>query len=471
LILNENKELLPAFDANDLMLVYLPSSRSKIHNTVKRSLLKNEVVCMFFKELGLTEADVYAEVKNSILPKYKDGFLPGFAEYSRDIQKIMEVYLNSSVNQKSELLSLLNETPYLLTNNGSFEKSSSVFLRNKLLIEYFGDSEKVLYVSEKIYKQLLKSSLEEKVIDDFLLSSGARQFPEFLAERGSVFIEGFENIISTPSLRKTKAFIKLLLYLPLDYIPMEVCDFLNKTKWISLGGENSNSPTETDIIKLARKFNLTEYEVVKLEGLLSFRSKNQPKISEKQKRILEFFEKNNLSIEEIESLENSDLIEFNGDIEVNDFRDETSTSEPIVYSAMNPLLLKGIQSLVVGGFVSGVSAYSNKIVADVLRNEFENEQNVSVSKNNQSVCDYIIKNETEIIRYVFTAEKASYGSVFEIENDKWLEIAALHELNAGDITYIYLCSRQKPIVLRIKNPFKLISENKLHKKSIKLLFS
>jgi hypothetical protein len=383
----------------------------------------------------------------------------------------MNGYLNSSVNQKNELLNLLTEIPFVLTNKNSFEKPSSVFLRNKVLVEYFGDSEKVFYVSEKIYKQLLKSSFEEKIIDELLINTGVRQFPEFSAKNGDIFIEGFENIISSPSVRKTKAFIKLLLDLAFDYIPAEVCDYLSNTKWISLGNENSFSPIETDISKLIKKFNLSEVEVAKLDGLLQFKSKNQPKISEKQKRILEFFEKNSLSIDEIESFENPDLKDFSDDIEIIDFKAEISDNEPKFRIGMNPFLLKGIESIFATGFVSGISASSKKMVADVLNKEFEGEQNIAVSKNNQSVCDYIIKKEPEIIRYVFIAEKASYGSSFEIENDKWQEIAALYELNAGDLTYIYLCSKQKPTVLRIKNPFKLISENKLHKKSIKLLFS
>ncbi|MDD3538923.1 MAG: hypothetical protein PHQ06_02020 [Atribacterota bacterium] len=66
----ENNEHIAPFDNNGKVQVYLPAETKSEYRTVKHTLTKNEESLEFLKELGLTKPDLFAEIKEFILPKY-----------------------------------------------------------------------------------------------------------------------------------------------------------------------------------------------------------------------------------------------------------------------------------------------------------------------------------------------------------------------------------------------------------------
>ncbi len=67
----ENNEHIAPFDNNGKVQVYLPAETKSEYRTVKHTLTKNEESLEFLKELGLTKPDLFAEIKEFILPKYQ----------------------------------------------------------------------------------------------------------------------------------------------------------------------------------------------------------------------------------------------------------------------------------------------------------------------------------------------------------------------------------------------------------------
>lgn len=472
IILTDDGELMSAFDENDIPIVYLPSGRARQHNTVNRSLVKNEKVLLFLRELGLNEPDLYAEVMNSVIPKYMTKPEIGFAEYSKDLLKVLFVYFNDSVNRKTEMISALMNAYFIYTSSGNYEKSQSVYSRNKNLIEYFDGQENILFVSERTYRFLLNNSFDPKSIDEFFTECRVKQFPEITVNQGEVNMEGFEFILKKPSLKKTKSIIKVLLSVPKEFFTAEVISFLEKTKWIFFKTDKIYAPVDIEITKLSTRTGIDESEKIKLKTILNFRVEKYGRLNEKQHKILALFDKLGISEEEI-------------DLYINSYSPGKTTPEIIDYSAPDIKcvdesdsikgfeFIGGLQKIIAAGFQSDISVVNKKLVRDVLYAEFENDHDVEILDDDipkGMSCDFLIRKNNEIIRLVYIAEKSGLGNSIEIENEKWTEIEKNAETGIASRTFIYALSSKTNKIVRFHNPSGLLSSKRLHKKSILLLF-
>ncbi|MBF0458081.1 MAG: hypothetical protein HQK99_09320 [Nitrospirae bacterium] len=167
----DNGEHIEPFDEERKAQVYLPSEKRSEFKTVKRKLIENENALKFLKELGLSEPDLLAEVKEFVLPKYYSGEFQINEIYYDDFEKLLTVYETISSNKKMEYVSQLKGTPFVSSINYAKQekicKPTDVYFNSEELEKYFADNDKIYFVSGALIDKL-----------------GSERVPSFLQELG-----------------------------------------------------------------------------------------------------------------------------------------------------------------------------------------------------------------------------------------------------------------------------------------------
>ena len=190
---------------------------------VKVELSDDEKARHFLKELGIRELDIVAEVREKILPKYRNNPNISIDENKRDLKKIEQAYETDSQKQQSQLRDALLKTPFIFAdrpNEGGtpYCKPDEVYFGSDELCMYFSGNNSFAYVSldhpqSALFKELgvkktVRVSRREKDSQDFVLIESSRGWHE----RGldgfdpNIEVDGLEFALSAPTLEKS-AFI------------------------------------------------------------------------------------------------------------------------------------------------------------------------------------------------------------------------------------------------------------------------
>jgi len=230
----ENNEHIAPFDEEGKCQVYLPVETKSKYRTVKRSLTDNEDSLKFLKELGLTEPDIFAEIKEIILPKYQSDNVNKDEGYFEDFEKLLTAYENIASNKKNEFIQQVSNTSFIdSVNNATAEHTllqpSKIYLRNPDLKEYFNGTTSVYFVSDELYKKF-----ENQRLIHFLRDIGVEDKPRRIETGASLSseekinlrgnndftrdiyqkdyeYEGLENCLKQISIEKSCLLWKLLL--------------------------------------------------------------------------------------------------------------------------------------------------------------------------------------------------------------------------------------------------------------------
>ncbi len=172
--LETNKHDAP-FDDKGKVQVYLPTETKSKYKTVKRILTENENSLKFFKALGLTEPDLFAEIKEFIVPKYQMDNPAKDEWYFEDFEKLLKAYETIPGNKKDEFKKELLKASFIdSVHNGTGEnylrKPSETYFNDKDLKEYFNGYHFVYFVSDELYEKFeeerLKSFLKDLGVED-----------------------------------------------------------------------------------------------------------------------------------------------------------------------------------------------------------------------------------------------------------------------------------------------------------------
>jgi len=115
--LEDNSHVIP-LKSDRTPNAYLPSSTTSNFPTIKRSIFEDETAAEFLNNLGILEPDAFAEIIESILPKYaEDGIKVGKEENIGDLRKIKklldEPFRGNLSNSLSKLRILSRKAPQL----------------------------------------------------------------------------------------------------------------------------------------------------------------------------------------------------------------------------------------------------------------------------------------------------------------------------------------------------------------------
>jgi len=183
------------FDSEGRVQVYLPTSTKSHFPTVKTCLVDDPNVRGFLESLGLTPPDLYAEIREFILPKYSSD-QPDVqdAEYFSDLQKIITALSSGKTSRQDQLISDLETTFFIKTVNTttgtiSYSTPQVAYRHRDYLKEYFIEYENAWLVSEDVYDHFGYEKFEA-----FLSRIGVPEIPRRKSIKSSLSWEDKYNL-------------------------------------------------------------------------------------------------------------------------------------------------------------------------------------------------------------------------------------------------------------------------------------
>jgi hypothetical protein len=151
------------YDRNATPNAYLLREGRSKFALVKRSLLADDAVYAFLKEIGLSEPDVVDDVLTHIIPLYVVGkfALDNEVRNRQNLKSIQEALLRTSYQKRHELISKLSKVPFIQASNikaseRAWKTPSEVYSRTKELLTWFEGNEQVWFITGSFPKTLLK---------------------------------------------------------------------------------------------------------------------------------------------------------------------------------------------------------------------------------------------------------------------------------------------------------------------------
>lgn len=331
--LKNNKHCSP-FDSDGNIQVYLPTKTKSSYKTIKTTIAKNEKALEFLKNLEICKLDIFAEIKEFILPKFRDEEIDvDDVDYFEDIAKILKaISQKRSIEKIDELIELLTDLPIidsinLITGENYLTKPSEVYLNTDKLKIYFDGFDNALFINTSLYKKFGKNEFEK-----FALKVGCHKIPRRLEIEGKPFtyeersqitsktgytyhnprsnkdftIEGIENFFQ--EVNKSKSIIlwgyllqslnEYLSYYKERFFHGEYCwspgsklhyhyyeakfkKLLISEKWLFDIDDNLVSPPEITLSDLADGYNLKNEDLELLEKELGFKLNEIKEFEEK----------------------------------------------------------------------------------------------------------------------------------------------------------------------------------------------
>lgn len=177
--LSDNTHIAPC-DGNNKIQVYLTSETKSKYKTVKEVLIQNEESLKFLTELGLTKPDIFAEIKEFVLPKYRKSEPDvSIDEYIEDFEKLLIAFQKEDSEKKKELITDFKNL-YIIysinsfTGENQFSKPDEVYLKSEDLVEYFKGYDCVFFVSDELHQGFTDN---KDVFIDLLLNTGCENKP------------------------------------------------------------------------------------------------------------------------------------------------------------------------------------------------------------------------------------------------------------------------------------------------------
>lgn len=165
--LETGKHIAP-FDDKGKVKVYLPAETKSTYHTIKQVLTENEDSLQFLKALGLTKPDLFAEIREFILPKYLTDNPAKDECYFEDFEKLLKFYEDKNVSEKNkgEFIGELSKVSFIdSVHNGTGEnclkKPEEIYFNDKDLKDYFDGYPSIYFVSEGLYEKFGEERLKE----------------------------------------------------------------------------------------------------------------------------------------------------------------------------------------------------------------------------------------------------------------------------------------------------------------------
>ena len=161
--------------------VYLPLSPKAGYKsrypTIKASLARDKDIIEFLENLGLKTPGIQAEVKNRVLPRYRDGKGTKNEQYYSDFLSIMKARDVTPGNRIDRFIDDLKSIPFILTVNNVtgefvFKTPGETYIKSDALEEFFKGHESTYFVAG----ELLEKDKDGEILE-FLEELGVKNRP------------------------------------------------------------------------------------------------------------------------------------------------------------------------------------------------------------------------------------------------------------------------------------------------------
>ena len=164
------------FDSQGRANAFLPAEGCEGFPTIKKSLVEDRRIELFFVGLGLEEPDVYAYIEKTILPLYEDS--PNeisFADHEDHLRQIICAISQGPHDKRSSLKSVLKLTKFLLAKNmgtgtRTFQYPGALYLSSEAMNRYAQGNPNIWIIDES-------EAVLESMDDAGWESLGVERFP------------------------------------------------------------------------------------------------------------------------------------------------------------------------------------------------------------------------------------------------------------------------------------------------------
>lgn len=347
----ETDEHIAPFDDKGKSQVYLPAETKSRYKTVKPLLSENEDSLKFLKALELTKPNLFAEIKEFILPKYQIDNPAKDEGYFEDFEKLLKFYedKNVSENEKREFMDGLLKSSFIYSvHNGTGEnhlrKPAEAYFNDKDLKDYFDGYPSIYFVSERLYEKF-----GEERLKSFLIELGVEDKPRRIEIDADLSLEekrrlrgnnghtkdihqkdykyeGLDNFIKQITIDKSYLIWKLLLknleglsswdaqnFFEGEYrwkyrtehpkrFEAKFTKILRQQAWLVDKNNNFRKPSEITLLDLSDGYIKEWQNIDILKKALGFKPDIYDQLPEDDRKIFEIVKDAGLSPEELEKL-------------------------------------------------------------------------------------------------------------------------------------------------------------------------
>lgn len=338
----ENDEHIAPFDDNGKVQVYLPAETKSKYKTVKRILIENNNSLKFLKELGLIQPDLFAEIKEFIIPKYQIDNPAKDKWYLEDFEKLLKAY-ETIPAKKRELIGGLAKASFIDSvkndiGENHLRKPAETYFNDSDLKDYFDGYNSVYFIADGLYEKFgeerLKSFLVDLDVEDKprrIEITGNLTGEEKRKLRGNTGytrelyqkdyeFEGLESFIKQITIDKSYLLWKLLLknttWAPKRFFEGEYSWFfytsyskgfdakflktLKQQAWLVDKNNNFRKPSDIAFSELSDNYNKESLNIYTLIKVLEFKPEIIDQLPEGYRKKLEIVK--DLTVEELEKL-------------------------------------------------------------------------------------------------------------------------------------------------------------------------
>lgn len=514
--LDDNSHIAP-YDKDGNIQVYLPTEPKSKYKTVKRTFIDNEKSLKFLKELGLRHPDIFAEIKEHIIPKYQgDKTNVDENEYLEDFEKMLFAFDKSSGDTQKEFISRLSEILFVratnyITNEDIFAKPSEVYLDNEELRQYF-EVGKAYFVSDSLYQKFGANKLNA-----FLKPVGVEDKPRRKAEEHHYGKHGeytrdfeYDGLLDNLSLISKNGSLliwKMLLksiellntqqaerffegekrwfYYTLytSYSDAKFLKTLQENAWLYDKDGELKKPSEITFSEISDEYEKNSPIVKIIKEKLQFKPDVFDRLPEDDRRKLELFKgRSAKDIEEALALLDSKKSEdskkdvWTPVVNPEDAPPVIEILKPEVikipdYSVRSPRKTPPVDDRRPTRKIEAVGKWGEQHVFKHLKEKFKKFNNIEIMWLNQegdvgTGCDFVVKKEGAEVEYIEVKTKlGEEEALVEITGTQWEFARELFNQNEGDKYWIYMvvnAGQNNAKIKKLQNPISLWKDGKLY---------
>ena len=280
IILTQDHGFLPAFDAGNNPTIFMPDEKKSFLPVIHKKILDDPKCHAFFEDLGINVLDVADDVEFNIIPQFETQSLIFGKKHIKSLEKILEAYVSVPLVRKEKIIGLLKKAPWVYcttldsTNKYNLKKPDETYMFSADIIDYFENYDGASVVEPLLFKKLNKKF--QGAYSLLLEDVGVQKFPKTkILEEKLVDIDGFGGFLKAVTLKRSKAFIHLLLSLSDEFLTEGLPDFLKNKSWIYTKNKLFEPPGKISKSSISVLYKFTDSEKYRLCHLMGI-TENAP---------------------------------------------------------------------------------------------------------------------------------------------------------------------------------------------------
>lgn len=275
IILTSKNTFEAAYNNDHKPKVFLPGGKKDLLPVVHHRLFSDEFCAAFFSDLELKVPDTFSDVIYNILPQFEQGALISQVDYYKKLDKIIQAYSESSINEREVLVDLLKKTPWVQSYDKSGRKQLSVpsqsYIRNDLLVQYFKFSPDICFMDTLIYSRLFRKY--PLIAKSFIQETGIASLPRIsYSNTNEPIIDGFDEFLQKIDIEMSKAVARIMINAKEDYFNEEILQFLRKQPWVYTKIGNYAAPEKISLSQLSAAYRFNEADKLRFQMMMGIKS-------------------------------------------------------------------------------------------------------------------------------------------------------------------------------------------------------